>query len=278
MKFILVHIGKQLPKHVSENVDSLLSFGFDVHFVSNECNLKNINKDAELTSIESLGLDEVNYKTNKTGSAKHDEFLTKTSLRFLVISEYAKRKEISNFFHVENDVFVLDKSLIYKTSETFLKTKYKMSLVMDCSHRAVPSIIWFRDFGDAVDLWNFISKEVNKTDMELLADYFNINRETVANLPIVPSGYFQNSGEIDYSNFYEELNCIFDGAAIGQYLYGVDDGNRGYNSKGFVNETCIFNPSDFSYRKDKNKLLSYYQNKAAPIANIHMHCKESYES
>jgi hypothetical protein len=186
-------------------------------------------------------------------------------------------EKLNNFFHIENDVFILDNLLIERTSDFLSTTKYNTALVIDCLRRCVPSIIWFRDFCSAKDLWDFVSKDINKTDMELLANYFHLNREVVTNLPIAPSGYFKNSKEIDYSNFHKELNCIFDGAAIGQYLYGIDDNSGGKNSLGFINETSMLNASDFCYAKDQGKLLSTYQGEITPVVNIHMHCKQAYK-
>lgn len=277
MDFVLVHIGEKMPDYLLSNLDSLIKFGFDTHFISNEKNFVDVNPSVNTVALESFGLENIKYKTSRTGNKNHDDFLTKTSLRFFILSEYAKIEKLSEFFHIENDVFILDGLLTIQTSDFILKTKYNTSLIMDCHNRCVPSIVWFRDFNSAEHLWEHISKDTNKTDMELLADYFHLNRKVVTNFPIAPSRYFKTSTEINYSNFHKELNCIFDGAAIGQYLYGVDDGNGGKSSIGFINETSIFNPSHLSYERNKGKLLSFYQGETIPVANIHMHCKQSYK-
>lgn len=277
MDFVLIHIGDDIPNHALSNLDSLVDFGFDVHFICNKKNINKIKNSVKCTTIESLGLENFQYKVKKTGNTNHDDFLTKTSLRFLVLSEYAKRNNLENFFHVENDVFLLDKDCIYKTSEFLFKSKFDICLVMDSENRCVPSIIWFRNSKTCSNLWDFMSKENTKTDMELLSDYFHKNNDFIINFPIAPVGYIQESTKVNYSSFFNKVNCVFDGAAIGQYLYGTDDGNGGKNSKGFINETSVLKPQGLSFIKNKKgKLSSCFKNKNFTIANIHMHCKKPY--
>lgn len=276
MDFILIHIGDSIPNHALSNLDSLVDFGFDVHFVCSEKNTNQIKNSVKHTTIESLGLESCEYKVKKTGNKNHDDFLTKTSLRFLILSEYVKNNNLKNFFHVENDVFLLDKNCIEKTSKFLLKSDFDISLVMDSESRCVPSIVWFRNPKTCSDLWNFMSKENTKTDMELLSDYYHKNKDFVINFPIAPVGYIKELTKVDYSSFFDEVNCVFDGAAIGQYLYGTDDGNGGENSKGFVNETSVLKPSDLFFEKKQDQLVSSFDNKEFCIANIHMHCKRKY--
>ena len=278
MDFVLVHIGEDLPNYIVSNLDHLSSLGFDVHFVCNKTNISHITNAVKCTDIESFDLLNTGYRVNKTGNINHDEFLTKTSLRFFVLSEYAKQNNLKNFFHIENDVFILDSDCITKTSKFLIESCYHTSLVMDCDHRCVPSILWFRSSQKCSDLWSFVSKENKKTDMELLSDYFYANKDCVINFPIVPPGYQKDNSSIDYSSFFNEVDCVFDGAAIGQYLYGIDDGNGGKNSKGFVNETSMLKPCDLSFvKKEEGRLTSSFKNENFSIANIHMHCKRNYK-
>jgi hypothetical protein len=272
INIVLVHLGDNLPDYIIPNLNSLVKYGFKTHFISNKKNLISISDEVIKFPIELIKLAS-DFFVNKTGSKKHDEFLTKTSLRFFIISEYIKIHNLNNFFHIENDVFILDEKLLQKSSNILDDSGYQMCLVMDCKHRCVPSILWFKNYQICNDLWTFISQDNKKTDMELLADYFNSNRDKVTNFPICPKDFILD-GDIDFSNMQESMNCIFDGAAIGQYLFGIDDGFGGNLSKGFVNETSVFNPSKFTYVQHGSKLL--LNNINIPIANIHMHCKKPY--
>ena len=278
MNFVLVHIGEDLPDYISSNLYSLSRLGFDVHFICDKKNIPNVAHQVKCTDIESFNLQSNHYKVNKTGNSNHDNFLTKTSLRFFILSEYSKRNNLKDFFHVENDVFILSPDCIEKTSQFLLESDFHTSLVMDCDNRCVPSIVWFRDHQSCSKLWDFICEDNQKTDMELLSDYFNSNKDCVINFPIAPPGYKKGGLTIDYSSFFNKVDCVFDGAAIGQYLYGIDDGNGGQNSKGFVNETSILKPCDLSFFKnEEGQLTSSFENQNFSVANIHMHCKRNYK-
>jgi hypothetical protein len=79
---------------------------------------------------------------------------------------------------------------------------------------------------------------------------------------------------------------IFDAAAIGQYLGGVDSRNDSSNTVGFVNETSIFKPDTCEYinvKTEDNLVLftARYKecfkeipNQLIKIANLHIHSKK----
>jgi hypothetical protein len=77
---------------------------------------------------------------------------------------------------------------------------------------------------------------------------------------------------------FKYYNCIFDAAAIGQYLGGVDPRNMSGDTKGFVNETCVINYSkyNFIWKNKNNKKIPYIiiNNIEYPIVNLHIHCKD----
>ena len=92
----------------------------------------------------------------------------------------------------------------------------------------------------------------------------NDNRhEDIDHLPIIMDSYINNYGlkstsgsrtlfPLAYSKNIDLFKSIFDGAALGQYLGGIDPIHS--NSKpGFINETCLFNPSHltFEWKKDQ---------------------------
>ena len=70
---------------------------------------------------------------------------------------------------------------------------------------------------------------------------------------------------------HDYFNSVFDGAAIGQYLYGTEMGGDG--SIGFVNETTTFDPSLFKIVIQNKKPYWIYNNQTISINNLHMHCK-----
>ena len=76
---------------------------------------------------------------------------------------------------------------------------------------------------------------------------------------------------------FKHYNAIFDAAAIGQYLGGIDPRNQAGDTIGFVNETCVIDYSKYTFIwKNKDDLKYPYiivNNKEYPIVNLHIHCK-----
>ena len=95
------------------------------------------------------------------------------------------------------------------------------------------------------------------------------NAEIVFHVAADPSRYWQH---------FEALHMIFDAAALGQYLGGIDPRNAPGPSVGFVNESCIFDP-----RILRPRMTSDGDGRRVPVvetvsglhrvANLHIHSK-----
>ena len=70
---------------------------------------------------------------------------------------------------------------------------------------------------------------------------------------------------------------IFDAAAIGQYLGGVDPRNIEGDTRGFINETCIikYNKYKFEWIKIDELFIPHIiiDSNKYKICNLHIHCK-----
>ena len=119
-------------------------------------------------------------------------------------------------------------------------------------------------------------------------------RETVGgayimHLPIIPPRY-QLKNELrtpsglksmepsKYSLHYEKFSSIFDAAAIGQYLGGVNVGDDADLTIGFINESCVFDCSKikFEWRRDDEGRyvpVGSYDGEEFAINNLHIHSK-----
>jgi hypothetical protein len=86
----------------------------------------------------------------------------------------------------------------------------------------------------------------------------------------------------ELSQNFAKYGVLFDGAAIGQYLGGVDPRNIGGDTRGFVNEECLvkYDGCSFVWRKGEGNL--YYPairgegttDTFLRIFNLHIHCKQ----
>jgi len=111
----------------------------------------------------------------------------------------------------------------------------------------------------------------NENDMVNLGKY--INSPIVDYFPIISS-----TDELTiYNKNFESFNAIFDAAAIGQYLGGIDKKNDPNDTIGFINETCVIKYNNYSFYWIKiNDLWNPYikiNNKLIKIINLHIHSK-----
>lgn len=309
---ILIHIGKTLPEYIYDCVyqallvnrevciyvlldDTLISefkneiskFNLDVY----RSNVQQVIA-VPLSIIQSDQLTQFDALCKKlpTGMVGfRDGFWISTTSRFFYIQRFMELFQITNAFHMENDIMLYEDLASICNN---LDTKF-MYMVQDNPKRVIPSIIYIPNDSILKDLTTYILQKYDSSsgflnDMDLLGTYLNKKH--------FPFTFENNAGFL-----------IFDGAAIGQYLGGVDPNNlptqptereeqlkRMNNpSKGFVNESSVFkitngNPSFF--RKDVflehlrvTVQLIYAQQQQGEqheikqVANLHIHSKQLYQ-
>ena len=70
---------------------------------------------------------------------------------------------------------------------------------------------------------------------------------------------------------------LFDAAAMGQYLGGVDPRNDQSVTVGFVNETCVVKYNNYTFYwiviNEIKKPFIQIDGNMIPIFNLHVHCK-----
>jgi hypothetical protein len=278
---ILVHTGTVFESYINDCITQLKKFNLKIHLILSDCLFDKVeHKDVILVKAEDY-LDDYYNNFNLIGhdNSFRDGFWIRTSTRFFLINSYARNNNVQSFFHIENDNFIFND---LNNIKQFLQSQsYDMALVVDSEQRCIPSVIWFRDSTITKRLSEHIYNNNSVNDMTNLYNFFISNRDIVTNLPIIPSYVEQTklisttginySGEINYSNFYEELQCVFDGAAIGQYIGGIDTRNNPRETEGFVNETTIFDVSKFNFFWKNTK--PYFGDELIPIVNLHLHSK-----
>jgi hypothetical protein len=192
-----------------------------------------------------------------------ENFWLNTTKRFFYIEYIMKLYREENVYHIENDVMLFQP----------LKELYnvKLTVVSDHLKRVIASIMFIKNTQQITDLNNYIKSIIEKetrfiNDMELLGSY----------------SYF------DYFNIDPNLGDTYDGACFGQYIGGVDYRNipefekktpqeqlfiKYTNGlKGFVNETSIIKPNNYTITKRDSK---YYANNSL-LVNLHIHSKQLY--
>ena len=270
-KLILVHSGNFFPEYLNDCIELALQQDLDIDLLLSADLHQYVKHDINIQKLEDYCDNLYLEFSNKSFDSNfRDGFWNRTSSRFFILSNYAKSKNLKSFFHIENDVALFSNLIEYKN--ILEKSNKDVALVIDSPNRCIPSIIWFKSSCVLNKIANHIFKNDHLNDMQSLSKFFNDNKDIVLNLPIIPLS--NKNSDIDYGNLFEEFKCIFDGAAIGQYLFGIDcieDPNK--NTCGFINETTIFNSSQFNYFFENKKPYILFNNKRIPIVNLHMHCK-----
>ena len=273
MNIVLVCINN-FQEYILDNIQQLINLNHETIYVLTNERLSNLfdkfTEKIKLITIESLN-DSYNFysKTNLDKNFRNG-FWTLTSLRFFYIYEFMKIYDIKHVIHLENDV------LLYYNITT-LQNKFNDNYVyipFDTYKRNIASIMYIPNcnvFKNVLDKYDF-----TKNDME---NFFHIKISTglIQNMPIFPINFVTSKEELFVSLNFNIFNFIFDAAAIGQFLGGVDPKNMSGDTTGFINETCVikYNKYNFIWEIENNIKKPYLviNNVKFPIFNLHIHSK-----
>lgn len=277
VNIILVCIAN-FQEYIIPNIQQLQRLGHkDIYVLTNLCFFYRFHQFEN--NINLINVDELNdsyefYSKSELDKNFRGGFWTLTSLRFFYIYECMKKYNISNVIHIENDV------LLYYHCNTIIDmfdSSY-MYIPFDTFSRNIASIMYIPNasvFKEILDKYDF-----NTTDMQ---NFSIIQKQTglICNLPIFPTCNSSPEHTFVSNNFDMFNGFIFDAAAIGQYLGGVDPQNKEGDTTGFVNETCIIKYNTYSFiweiSDDIKKPFLIIDGIKIPIFNLHIHCKNLYK-
>jgi hypothetical protein len=206
-------------------------------------------------------------------TAKHVRFAKKSRLdqkcrggfwrfateRFFFIEELMTAYGLPHAFHCESD------NLLYCALAELLPVFQRhypgIAATSDNDDRCILGFMYFGSPGAAASLTEYLgvrSAKSPENDMEMIAAHLRASPPSVIDsLPIVPAGFTCSwttpSGKRSkrpetFSRHAAAFGSVFDAAAIGQYLGGIDPRNTDKPSTvGFINDSCVFDPSVFTY-------------------------------
>jgi len=283
---VLVCLGT-FQEYIMTNIAQLIRLGHTTIYVLTNAELfphfEPFSGILHLISVETLE-DQFNFAEN----SRHDKewrtgFWHYTSARFFVIHSFMEKYGVNNVIHIENDVV-----LYYNCDDVLtvpLLGSQRVHIPFDSYERNIASIMYIPDastFGQILchydysknDMYNF-SAIRERTD---LIDQFPIFIEeygtTFSGGTCVGERAFVSHGWSRFGKY------IFDAAAIGQYIGGVDPRNCATDSRGFINETCIikYNEEGTIIWKIENGIMKPFLRLKCeievPIFNLHIHSKQ----
>ena len=273
MNIVLVCINN-FQEYILDNIHQLINLNHqNIYVLTNENFFYLFDKFSDkiiLISIESLPNTFNYYSKTSLDKSFRGGFWALTSLRFFCIYEFMNKHDVKDVIHLENDV------LIYYNCNKIIDNfeKQFIYLPFDTFNRNIASIMYIPSceiFKVVLDNYDF-----SKNDME---NFCNIKNNTglIKVLPIFPK-IKTNNREVQFvSENFENFNCIFDAAAIGQYLGGIDPLNDPKNTIGFVNETCIIKYNQFKFIwitiNDIKRPFLKIGDSEIRIFNLHIHSK-----
>jgi hypothetical protein len=228
-------------------------------------------------------------------------FWTFTTERLFVVEAAIAQLALSNVIHLENDV------LLYCDLSTLvpaLIAQYQgIGATFDNDARCVPGLMFLPGETAIARLNSFILAVLDAlhqsrepaarkalstlNDMALLGLYRGQGTDAIDHLPIVPPDYpavlksaagHNPADPTRYSRHFDRLATVFDAAALGQYLGGIDPRNDPRPSRGFINESCVFDPRIVKARMSVDadgRKISVIETASGvhAVANLHIHSK-----
>ena len=292
---------ENFQEYILTNIAQLLRLGHtEIYVLTNQHlfhEFEPFNDILKLVDVETLE-DPFDFKGKSTLDKNfRGGFWFNTSARFFVIHAFMLKHGLKDVIHIENDVL-----LYYNVDEEFdYGNDKKLYIPFDTYERNIASIVYIPDadvFSKILEHYDF-----GKNDMY---NFSEIRKRTqlIQNLPIFVDGrgtalvgrdnalvgrdnalVGRDNALVGRDTALEKAfvsngfkKYIFDAAAIGQLVGGVDPRNAAGDTRGFVNETCVIKykeEGEIIWREIDgfNKPFIKIFMKEVPIFNLHIHCK-----
>lgn len=305
---VFVHLGGELPAWAFDTMAQATFFNScPIYMLADAAALKVARLPAGVQGIalEDIGVSDIHRAFRQFSvldRSYRNGFWTYAAERFFVLEQAMKRLGLANVLHLENDV------LLYTDLDALapkLAASYPgMAATFDNDNRCIPGFVFVSQTPALSIFVHFVAAVMDSarntppeqrpvpTDMLLLAIWRRTRPPGEMDaLPVVPGDYSAPLGSLDgevavdpsiYSRRFAELGMVFDAAALGQYLGGVDPRNQAGPSRGFVNEGCLFDPRVLKPRMivgDDGLQRPVVESASGiwPVANLHMHSKNMTE-
>lgn len=299
---VYIHLGRHLPWHLADSIAQARSFNCEasIFLVAERRALPNFRAIEEFgvtaVALEDLGVSEHWDRFRRTSRLDHKfrgGFWTFTTERFFALEHAMRALDLQNAIHIENDVMIYFEvaDMVARLAPLYPNLAAPFANGDSC----IPGLVYVAHPDSLVPLLEHINTQVGRrrlrqwNDMLLLSGYRALRgSESIDALPIVPPEYpaqlHRRIGRVagrpcDYSNHFDVLRGLFDAAALGQYLGGIDPRNApGATTVGYVSQDCVFDPSLCHLTFERDEKGRRYPALSAggpfwPVFNLHVHSK-----
>jgi len=203
-----------------------------------------------------------------------DGFWIKTLERFFVLEAFSEHFDIDKFFHAELDNLIFDISSLGAT----LDNAGKGFFCPRDSARGIASLIYVNDASRIKHMneWFINHSGTVQNEMALLGEMLNHQQGFFA----LPTESALGTGREETWQYLKTASAggIFDAAAMGQYLFGIDPRNTDrVLMNGFINEHALIDLGKlhFNFEADESALFVRHgaRNQPTRCYNPHIHSK-----
>ena len=211
--------------------------------------------------------DEFNFSTRTTLNQDYrNGFWRLASARFFVLYSYLKKHNLHNCLHIEND------NVVYANVDSIPWNPTRMAGAYDGSGRMIPSVVWIPK---PELLYNVLrAYDFSANDM------VNFGRVGLEHLPIFPDSWTVGSEPFvvnteQITENYPLYSYIFDAAAMGQYLGGLDPYVFGYvEPRTYVSPDCLIKYNYYEFKWTNGCPSLRVSGRDYRIFNLHIHSKK----
>jgi len=302
MTTVLVCKGASFPSYVVDCVDQFFLFnpGARLVLITDDCFPEIGGIAARYPSFENVLASDLPVSGNHEFFSRWNRMRRSTFRggfwrfaieRFFVLEDYMEYAGSGEILHFEFDNMIYAE--VGDLEPKFSRTTRGMSLPIDSPNRCIPSVVFIQskeDIGRFCKAYNLYYLIQGLNDMKALSRYMRSRRGRCSSLPVLPAEYRNGRTELRsaagartgrfelFDNDFEVFGGIFDAAAIGQYLGGVDPRNDPPHGPGFINETAMYSPVDLDicWRRDGEGRLvprGSCDGRDFPVFNLHIHSK-----
>jgi len=199
--------------------------------------------------------------------------------RFFLLYHLMNQYQLSNVFFLELDNLIYDDPTVWENSFAL----HEMAYMYDNHDRGASGICFIRNKEILLKFNEYCKKFIATStkflsEMTTLYEFWEANKDLVQLLPTHwPADHVPKETHINYDKYQ---NTIFDSAAIGIYLGGVDPIHTGgviVKGKQWQGSAINYTPYQYKWMTDdKNRNIPYvlYNETWIRINNLHIHSKD----
>lgn len=289
---VFVHLGKEIPAYLPVAVKQARLFNRECPIYVLHHKSAKLPVEMEAISIECESLPQSSFhqtflKKTKLDKRSLNGFWFYTTERFYYLHEFVKQYELTDVFHLENDV------MLYADLGTLLPVFQKhyrgmIGATYEGVERCVPGFIYVSDIHPFDELMTFVAGRVglNETDMDSVGRFINYkHRVYIDTLPVIFPNYgttvgFRFPAEVTddrFSNHFDAFDSLFDAAAMGQYL-GGESPVHSTPVPGYINPLSNYLSSHFTFEwevdsEGRKVPWILFQGQKKRLNNLHVHSK-----